>query len=97
MHGNQQAWEPKAPKLTAGAAEALPKGFTVFALPVAHRRRLRTSNAIERVNKELLRHTRVATLFPSDTSCERLVTAVAMEVSEDWLTGRTYLNMYEAD
>lgn len=90
-------WEPKAPKLTAWAAAALPEGFTVFALPPAHRRRLRTSNAIERVNKELLRRTRVATLFPSDTSCERLVTAVAMEISDDWLTGRTYLNMHEAD
>ncbi len=58
--------------------------------------RLRTSNAIERVNKEIKRRTRVATLFPSDTSCQRLVTAVAMEISEEWITGRTYLDMNEA-
>lgn len=76
-------WETTAPKLAAWAAEAVPETFAVFALPAAHRRRLRTSNALERVNKELKRRTRVATLFPSTDSCERLVTAVAMEISEE--------------
>lgn len=86
-------WQDKAPKLTAWAAQAIPECFAVFALPAAHRRRLRTSNVLERLNKELKRRTRVATLFPNTDSCERLVSAVAMEISEDWLTGRTYLNM----
>lgn len=89
--------QAKAPKLAAWAAEALPQGFAVFALPAAHRRRLRTTNALERVNKEIKRRTRVATLFPSEASCERLVTAVAMEISEEWVTGRTYLNMSEVE
>jgi transposase-like protein len=53
------------------------------------------SNAPERVNKELKRRTRVATLFPSAASCERPVTAVAMEISEEWITGRIYLDMTE--
>ena len=88
-------WEPKAPRLTAWAADAVPESFTVFALPAAHRRRLRTSNALERLNKELKRRTRVATLFPSAASCERLVSAVAKEISDDWITGRFYLNMTE--
>lgn len=88
-------WETTAPKLAAWAAEAVPEAFAVFALPASHRRRLRTSNALERVNKELKRRTRVATLFPSAASCERLVTAVAMEISEEWVTGRIYLDMTE--
>lgn len=88
-------WETTAPKLAAWAAEAVPEAFAVFALPASHRRRLRTSNALERVNKELKRRTRVATLFPSAASCERLVTAVAMEISEEWITGRIYLDMTE--
>src|SRR5574337_95618 len=88
-------WETTAPKLAAWAAEAVPEAFAVFALPVSHRRRLRTSNALERVNKELKRRTRVATLFPSAASCERLVTAVAVEISEEWITGRIYLDMTE--
>ncbi len=86
-------YQSKAPKLAAWAAEAIPQGLTVFALPPAHRRRLRTTNALERVNKEIKRRTRVATLFPNESSCERLVTAVAMEISEEWVTGKIYLNM----
>ncbi|MCP3888109.1 MAG: IS256 family transposase, partial [Desulfobulbaceae bacterium] len=45
------------------------------------------------LNKEILRRTRVATLFPNTASCLRLVSAVVMEISEDWETGRAYLNM----
>lgn len=86
-------YQSRAPKLAAWAAEALPEGFAVFAFPASHRRRLRTTNALERVNKEIKRRTRVATLFPNEQSCERLVTAIAMEISEEWVTGRNYLNM----
>lgn len=89
--------QAKAPKLADWAASALPQGFAVFALPTAHQRRLRTTNVLERVNKEIKRRTRVATLFPSEASCARLVTAIAMEISEEWVTGRVYLNMSEAE
>jgi transposase-like protein len=50
---------------------------------------------LERLNKEIKRRTRVATLFPNEASCLRLVSAVAMEISEEWLTGRTYLTINE--
>ena len=86
-------YQSKAPKLAAWAAEAIPEGFAVFALPASHRRRLRTTNALERVNKEIKRRTRVATLFPNEQSCERLITAIVMEISEEWVTGKIYLNM----
>jgi transposase-like protein len=56
---------------------------------------LRTTNVLERVNKEIKRRTRVATLFPNETSCLRLVTAVVMEISDEWETGRIYLTMDE--
>lgn len=82
-----------APRLVEWVEQALPEGFAVFNLPAAHRRRLRTTNALERVNKEIKRRTRVATLFPNEASCLRLVSAVAMEISEEWITGRIYLNM----
>ena len=74
---------------------ALPEGFTVFMLPQNQRRRLRTTNMLERVNKEIKRRTRVATLFPNEASLRRLVTAVLMEISEDWETGKAYLNPQE--
>jgi len=72
--------------------ENLPEGLTVFALPAAHRTRLRTTNMLERLNKEIKRRTRVATLFPNEASALRLFSAVLMETSEDWETGTMYLN-----
>lgn len=82
-----------APKLAAWFEENLPQGFTVFALPAAHQKRLRTSNALERVNQELKRRTRVARVFPNEQSLLRLVTALLSETSDEWETGKVYLNM----
>ncbi len=70
----------------------VPQGLTVFALPAAHQRKLRTTNPLERLNKEIKRRTRVATLFPNEASLLRLVSAMAAEISEEWETGRIYLN-----
>jgi putative transposase len=67
--------------------------MTVFSLPASHRRRLRTSNMLERLNEEIKRRTRVVGLFPNEASALRLVSAVLMEISEDWETGRKYLTM----
>src|SRR4051794_4966312 len=82
-----------APKLAGWLEANVPEGLAVFAVPRAHRRRLRTSNMLERLNEELKRRTRVAGLFPNDASLLRLVSAVLMEVSEDWETSRKYLTM----
>jgi transposase-like protein len=84
-----------APELADWAEEAVPEGLTVFQFPKAHRQRLRTSNILERLCREIMRRTRVATLFPNTASCLRLVTAVVMEVSEEWQTGFRYLSMEE--
>ncbi|MCK4621805.1 MAG: transposase [Desulfuromonadales bacterium] len=82
-----------APRLVAWAEENPVEGFAFFLFPDDHWRRIRTSNVLERVNKEIRRRTRVATLFPNEDSCLRLVSAVLMEISEEWETGRTYLKM----
>jgi transposase-like protein len=82
-----------APKLAAWMEANLPQGLTVFTLPTAHQRRMRTSNALERVNQELRRRTRVAGLFPNEASLLRLVTALLAETSEEWETGKVYLDM----
>ena len=85
--------EAKAPALTRWAETALPEGFTVFELPESHRRKTRTSNVLERLNREIKRRTRVATLFPNDASCLRLASVVLMEISEEWETGRIHINL----
>jgi transposase-like protein len=82
-----------APKLAAWMEENLPQGLTVLAFPQAHQRRLRTSNPLERVNMELKRRTRVAGLFPNEASLLRVVSALLAETSEEWETGKTYLNL----
>jgi putative transposase len=84
-------YETTAPKLAAWIEENVPQSFAVFRLPAAHRVRLRTTNMLERVHRELKRRTRVATLFPNDASLLRLVTAVLMELSEEWETGKRYV------
>ena len=56
-----QRYETTAPKLANWAETALPEGFSVFDLPDNHRKRMRTTNVLERVNKEIKRPTRVAT------------------------------------
>jgi transposase-like protein len=58
---------------------------------------MRTSNAIERVNQELKRRTRVASLFPNEASLLRLISALLCEISEERLTGKIYLNMKPTD
>ena len=88
-----ERYRDSAPKLAEWIEANIPEGLAVFALPESHRRRLRTSNLMERVNREIRRRTRVATLFPNEASLLRLVTAVVAEISEEWETGRTYLSM----
>jgi transposase-like protein len=86
-------YRASAPKLAEWLEPNVPEGLAVFALPPSHRRRLRTINMLERLNKELKRRTRVAGLFPNEGSALRLVSAVAMEISEEWETNRKYLTM----
>ena len=86
-------YKESAPELVAWAEGALPEGMVVFNMPQKHWKRLRTDNMLERLNKEISRRTKVATLFPNTASCLRLISAVVMETSEDWLTGKVYLKM----
>ena len=88
-----QTYAKTAPRLAEWAEKNIPEGLTVFKLPRKHQKRMRTSNSIERLNKEIKRRTRVATLFPNEQSLLRLVSAVLSEISEDWETGKVYLNM----
>ena len=69
------------------------QGLTVLRMAKPLQRRLRTSNAIERLNLELRRRVKVIASFPNAGSCLRLATAVAMEVSEDWESGRRYVKI----
>jgi putative transposase len=89
-------YEPSAPKLSAWMESSVPEALTVFAFSPGERRRLRTSNLLERLSREIKRRTRVATLFPNEASLLRLVSAVLMEVSEEWETEKIYLRVEDS-
>lgn len=90
-----QKYAQSAPKLAAWLERSLPEGLTVFAFPEPHRRLLRTTNGVERVNREVKRRTQVASIFPNESSCLRLVSALLMEISDDWQAGKAYLTFTE--
>ena len=74
-----------APKLAAWLEESVPEGLAVFALPEHHRRRMRTSNPMERaVQQELKRRTVKVRVFPGEDALERLVSAILVEIDEKW-------------
>ena len=85
-----QKYAVSAPRLSAWMEENLAEGFTVFDFPLEHRRSIRTTNSLERINKEIRRRTRVVGIFPNQASCLRLVSALLMETSEEWQIGKHY-------
>lgn len=87
-----EKYSKSAPELSNWMQKAIPEGLQVFNLPEHKRKRLRTSNACETLNTQIKRRTRVAGLFPNTNSILRLVTAILMEVSEEWETGKAYLS-----
>jgi len=81
------------PDLADYLEEEAPETLSVFDYPEAHRRRLRTTNGLERLNQELRRRMRVIRIFPHRWSCLRLSAALCQEHDEEWMTGKRYLDM----
>lgn len=82
------------PEVADWLSEQGPSTLTVFqTAPESHRRRLRTTNALERLNQELKRRSKPVRIFPNPASCLRLFGAMLKEQHEDWITGRRYLDM----
>ncbi len=86
-----QKYAQRAAKLATWLETTLPEGLTVFAFPEVHRRLIRTTNSLERMNKEIRRRTRVVGIFPNEAACLRLVSAILMETSDEWETSKAYL------
>ena len=86
-------YEKTQSALAKWAEENLPEGFTVFSLPVAMRKKLRTNNLDERLNRSIKARTRLISVFPNRASQLRLVTAICAEISDEWETGNIYLDV----
>ena len=76
---------------TTWLEENVEESLTCYAFSEQWLRKLRTTNGVERLNQEIKRRTRVCRMFPNEASCLRLVSAILMEIHEDWATGRVYL------
>jgi putative transposase len=95
MVANQIAdrWRGTHPAVARSLEEESEACFACLAFPLAHQARIRTTNGLERLNQELKRRTRVIRIFPNREACLRLVTALCAEQSEEWESGRQYLDM----
>lgn len=93
------AYRDDAPRLADWLEHNVPEGFAVMTLPIHHRRRMRTSNPIERaVQQEIKRRTVKVRVFPNREALIRLVSAVLVEIDEDWSTAdRVYINWNNQD
>lgn len=90
-----EKYRKSAPELSSWMEKAIPEGLEVFSLPVHKRIKLRTSNMSENLNTQIKRRTKVVGLFPNTDSILRLVTAMLMEISEEWETSKAYLNSHK--
>ena len=83
----------KAPKAISILEDGFDDVMAVICLPEKYRKRLRTTNSIERLNEEIRRRERVIRIFPSEESAIRLIGALLVEQDEKWSTGRKYLEL----
>lgn len=88
-----ERFKDRASKFCDWLEEHFIEGLTFFDFPKEHWKKIRTINLVERINQEEKRRTKVARLFPSIESCERLVVMIAMKIHEEWATGKKYLTV----
>jgi putative transposase len=89
-----QKYAQTIPALADWLEKNIPEGLTVFSFPASQRRRLRTSNGLERLSREIKRRTRVVSIFPNEAACLRLISAILMEINEEWqVDDRIYLTI----
>ena len=90
-----QMYEQPASRLADWLEKNVLQGLTVFAFPSAHRRRIRITNGLERISREIRRRTRVVSIFPNEASSLRLISAILMEIDEEWQMGRSHLAFWK--
>lgn len=88
-------WEAKYAKLCGWVEETIEETWSFYALPPGHRKHLKSTNMLERLNEEFKRRTHIVRIFPNEASCLRLIRALAAEQDEEWIEATRYLNMEE--
>jgi putative transposase len=86
-------WGSRYPRLCEWVEGNIEETLTFYRMPQAHHKHMKSTNMLERLNEELKRRTLVVRIFPSVSSCLRLIRALAVEIHEDWIEATRYLNM----
>jgi transposase-like protein len=86
-------WQGKYPKLVDWVETNIGETLTVYRLPRAHHKHMKSTNMLEWLNEEIKRRTRVVRIFPDTDACLRLIRALCVETHEAWLEDSRYLNM----
>ena len=87
--------EITAPKLAKWMETAIPEALTVMHLPAEMRKRLRTTNGLERTNQEIRRRFKTIGSFVNEARCLRLASTILMEIRDEWQLGEAYINTKE--
>jgi putative transposase len=82
----------RLPKVATLLEQAEDEVLAFYAFPAAHRTKIRSTNPLERFNKEVGRRTDVVGIFPDDRSLIRLAGMLCIEQNDEWLVGRRYLS-----
>src|SRR3954471_13117673 len=85
------------PKIAALLEEAEDDLLAFYGYPADHWPKLRSTNPLERVNREIGRRTDVVGIFPNDRALIRLAASVVIEQNDEWLVGRRYLSNHSLD
>jgi transposase-like protein len=81
----------RLPKVATMLEDAEDDILAFYAFPLDHRRKIRSTNPLERFNREIGRRTDVVGIFPDDASLIRLASMIAIEANDEWLVGRAYM------
>ena len=84
--------QPRLPKIAALLEDAEDDVLAFYAFPAEHWPKLRSTNPLERFNREIARRTDVVGIFPDDSALIRLVSMLAIEANDEWLVGRSYIS-----
>ncbi len=84
--------DDKLPKVAALLEDAEDDVLAFYAFPAEHWPKLRSTNPLERFNREIARRTDVVGIFPDDAAVIRLVSMLAIEANDEWLVGRAYIS-----